>query len=77
MTRDVERSWRARRLTQPVLSLILVTMLVSSCAVTTGGSYCSLYEPVFTDDETPEHVQRQIDRNNVAHCVLCDPKCPL
>jgi len=57
--------------------LSAATLIVTSCATVTGGSFCAIYEPVFTEDGTPESVQRQIDRNNIAYCRLCDPDCPL
>jgi hypothetical protein len=60
------------------LILIAAMSTGTGCVTTTGGgSFCAIYEPVWTDDATPEPVQREIDRNNLAHCRLCDPACPV
>lgn len=56
--------------------------LVLALAVLTGcqsfpGSFCRIYEPIPTRDETPDVVQLAINRNNVVYCRRCDSSCPL
>ena len=52
--------------------LALIWMLTSagSCA-TVSDSYCMIYQPVHTDDATPERIQLEIDDNNLAWVELC------
>lgn len=51
---------------QRILGLGL--LLLSGCASVSGSegklTWCQVYQPVSTDDRTPEEVQLQIDANN-------------
>lgn len=54
------------------LALISLLLSVTSCAAGSVDSFCVLYNPVHTDDATPEAVQLEIDDNNLAWVELCD-----
>ena len=52
-----------------VLGAIL--MLAASCGTVTGTSFCDVYFPIPTSDETPETIQLFIDDMNIAYEEIC------
>jgi len=50
--------------------LWVIMASVSGCA-SFSGDFCDIYQPVKTNDATPESVQNEIDFNNVVYMDSC------
>ena len=54
------------------ISLTILLLLVTSCVGNTQGSFCLLYNPVYTDIEDTEQTKTQVDDNNIVWEELCE-----
>ena len=52
-----------------VLGVIL--LIVASCARSTKGDFCLIYEPFYTSDFDTEETREQADAMNAAYDELC------
>ena len=55
-----------------VIASSLILLSVSACESASPGSFCVLYEPVYTAPEDTEATKRQVDANNAVWLELCE-----
>lgn len=61
-----------RRLASCAIGFGLTVALLSGCAAGSPGSFCMLYEPVYTHAGDTEETRGQADVNNALWWSLCD-----
>lgn len=54
-----------------VIVCALMAILLSACARVSGGTFCRLYEPVYTVPADSAETQQQVDANNVVWLMEC------
>ena len=55
-----------------VIVLGMISVLLSGCGNGSRGSYCAIYEPVYTSPQDTEETKKQTDRNNAVWLENCD-----
>jgi hypothetical protein len=54
-----------------VIVLTAILILLAGCATGSSGSFCALYQPVYTGADSEETLL-QVDRNNAVWLQLCE-----
>lgn len=49
----------------------MILSSLSACAGNTGGSFCTIGEPIYASDKDTEETLEQIDRHNAAYEEIC------
>lgn len=55
-----------------VIALSVILILQSACAIDSRGSFCNVYEPVYTAKSDTEGTKRQVDQNNAVYMEMCE-----
>lgn len=52
---------------------VLILIMLSGCGICSqgNGSFCGIYEPVYTSDSDTEETRRQVDQNNAVWWEEC------
>lgn len=53
------------------IGLSLILPLLSACASASPGSFCLIYQPVYTATSDTEQTKKQVDENNAVWLDLC------
>ena len=53
-------------------SLLVTVVLLSGCATGSRGSFCDIYEPVYTIKSDSEKTKKQVDKNNAVWLEKCE-----
>ena len=54
------------------IGLSVIVIMLNGCGHASQGSFCNIYQPVYTSTADTEETKQQVDNNNVVWLELCD-----